>query len=109
MVALLTLLSVVSAAPGCGSTEAEDCAPCDASVYPTAVDGCNAKDDDCDDEVDENCVYSLKGYGFGNGFVLDGQTTGLKLTHSVGTTSFAGKTSNEVFTLRPVWPAGGKE
>ena len=92
-----------------GSLDQDDCAPCDSAVYPEALDLCNGKNDDCDKHSDENCIYSLHGHAFGSGFILEGQASGVKLSQSVGTTSFVGKASNDIFMLRPVWPAGGEE
>ena len=91
-----------------GTLDALDCAPCDPSIHPNAIDSCNARNDDCDESTDEDCFYSLHGYAVGNGYTMNGQTTGLKITHSIGSTGFVGTTSNETFTLKPVWPAGGE-
>ena len=33
-----------------------DCAPCDATIFPGAVEKCNGEDDDCDDLLDEQAV-----------------------------------------------------
>ena len=90
-----------------GSLDDDDCEPCNADVHPQAVDGCNAYNDDCDDEVDENCVYSVQGYAFGNGFVLSGGSADYKVKQSVGTTSFTGVSTSADYRVIPVWPVTG--
>ena len=36
-----------------------DCAPCDATIFPGAVEKCNGEDDDCDDLLDEGFFSDL--------------------------------------------------
>ncbi len=45
---------------GDGSTDAEDCAPANAAVYPGAVEVCDGVDQDCDQAVDEAIASTVR-------------------------------------------------
>ncbi len=47
---------------GDGVVDEQDCAVCDASVYPGAIEACNGVDDDCDGDLDEGAAESCEPY-----------------------------------------------
>jgi hypothetical protein len=92
-----------------GVPDVDDCATCDPGVFPGAVDGCNAADDDCDEVVDEDCSYVRVGSAFGAGFAASA-SFGYVARGSLGTVGFVGQSGGaEQPTIRSGLPPHGSQ
>jgi hypothetical protein len=76
-----------------------DCEPCNPYIHAGAVDGCNAFDDDCDGQEDEDCAFYLGGSTFGSGFVRRATGASYRLGYVLGTTATPGESANGLFRL----------
>ena len=86
-----------------------DCGPCDDTTWPGAPDLCDLVDNDCDEELDEDCAYSVPVFGFGNGFVIGGAGAAYRLDHVLGGQHAVGTSSNGSYIIRPVGVSTGGE
>jgi hypothetical protein len=83
-----------------GVNDDADCAVCDDTVFPGNFDGCNVFDDDCDNELDEDCSYLVEHASFGNGFVTS-SSAGHQVFQRLGTRTFVGQTEGANFSMEP--------